>query len=253
MPYKLPTTLKGWLFDNCPPVEGVLKAILREPVQPASTARDETIYEYCSRRLGPQITDNAVSALAHGIYAGDIRELSVRSTFNFLWELEKKHGSITRGLLKPPDFTLVEHLVEDQPAIDFVKSVKMGAMFSFKNGMQTLTDALARDLEGRENVEILRATVTGLEFGNEDVTVCVFLDFLLVLQFRDWLFSFFFFCFLLELLTPTSRSKQTKNNPSTQTTSFLHFHLKSSLPSSPQLPKPPPTSSPKPPPSPSPW
>ncbi|KAJ3056416.1 hypothetical protein HK097_007029 [Rhizophlyctis rosea] len=171
IPYKLPNSVKSLLFDKCPPLEGVIRAMFREPLQPQSTARDETIYEYCSRRIGPQLTDNVVSALAHGIYAGDIRELSVRSTFNFLWELEKKHGSITRGLMKPPDFTPVEHLVEDEAAINFVKLVKKGAMFSFKGGLQTFTDALQKDLEGRENVEVVNARVMGLKFADEGVTI----------------------------------------------------------------------------------
>ncbi|KAJ1984921.1 oxygen-dependent protoporphyrinogen oxidase [Dimargaris verticillata] len=104
-----------------PALRGLVSAVLREPWQPTYQqtlenvpdafdgtnheslrgipADDESIYSFVSRRLGPAVADNLVSAVIHGIYAGDIRTLSVDATMRWLKDLERHHGSITRGVM----------------------------------------------------------------------------------------------------------------------------------------------------------
>ncbi|KAJ1974809.1 oxygen-dependent protoporphyrinogen oxidase [Dimargaris xerosporica] len=104
-----------------PALRGLVSAVLREPWQPTYqhasshtsaaasntnhgplggiTADDESIYSFVSRRLGPAVADNLVSAMIHGIYAGDIRTLSVDATMRRLKDLERCHGSITKGMM----------------------------------------------------------------------------------------------------------------------------------------------------------
>uniref|UniRef100_A0A8C6L5C4 Protoporphyrinogen oxidase n=1 Tax=Nothobranchius furzeri TaxID=105023 RepID=A0A8C6L5C4_NOTFU len=60
---------------------------------------DESIYSFVSRRLGKELADIAVDSLCRGVFAGDCRNLSVRSCFPPLFNAEQKRGSLTLGLL----------------------------------------------------------------------------------------------------------------------------------------------------------
>lgn len=62
-------------------------------------AGDESIEDFIARRFGREAARRLAAPLLGGIYAGDIGELSVLSTFPQLVEVEQKHGSLARGLL----------------------------------------------------------------------------------------------------------------------------------------------------------
>ena len=78
-----------------------------------------------------------------GIYAGKPENLSIKAAFPRLFELEKKYGSLLVGALR----SKTEKAPEDFPRT-----------FSFKKGVQTLTDALAEKLGEsiKTNTEVTR-------------------------------------------------------------------------------------------------
>lgn len=60
---------------------------------------DESIHEFIARRFGGGIGEELVSGMVHGIYAGDYKKLSVRSSlFKSVWEMERKYGGVLKGL-----------------------------------------------------------------------------------------------------------------------------------------------------------
>jgi len=61
---------------------------------------DESLGNFVSRRLGREAYENLIEPLMSGIYAGDGDQLSLRSTFPYLHDLEHKYGSLARGALK---------------------------------------------------------------------------------------------------------------------------------------------------------
>lgn len=61
---------------------------------------DESLGNFVSRRLGREAYENLIEPLMSGIYAGDGNQLSLRSTFPYLHDLEHKYGSLARGALK---------------------------------------------------------------------------------------------------------------------------------------------------------
>ena len=63
--------------------------------------RDESIADFVSRRFGAEAAERIASPLLGGIYAGDVRELSLRATFPQLAELEQRFGSVILGLCAP--------------------------------------------------------------------------------------------------------------------------------------------------------
>ena len=61
---------------------------------------DESLGNFVSRRLGREAYENLIEPLMSGIYAGDGDQLSLRSTFPYLHDLEHIYGSLARGSLK---------------------------------------------------------------------------------------------------------------------------------------------------------
>jgi oxygen-dependent protoporphyrinogen oxidase len=75
-------------------------ALLAEPWRRARAAGEETIAELVRRRLSPEWLETLVGPFVSGIYAGDPERLSARWTLGHLVELEARHGSLIRGLLR---------------------------------------------------------------------------------------------------------------------------------------------------------
>ncbi|KAJ1923797.1 oxygen-dependent protoporphyrinogen oxidase [Tieghemiomyces parasiticus] len=107
----LPTSVFSLPFElqKLPILKGLIPAILQESGKPSwATANDDTstqpphddesIDSFVSRRLYPEIANDVVSAVIHGIYAGDTRQLSVDATLRTMKDLERRNGSVTRGV-----------------------------------------------------------------------------------------------------------------------------------------------------------
>lgn len=122
--------------------QGMIGAFVRDRRTPANEADDETIADFCTRRFNAKITQSLVDPLVKGIFGGDAWQLSMRSCFPLVWEAEKK-GSVLKNLSKSK---------EKPPA----------SLYSFREGMETLTSRLAERLEGSL---LLETPVIGLEKG----------------------------------------------------------------------------------------
>lgn len=129
-------------FVTSPLMKGVIPSLIKEWRRAPSSCDDETIDSFVSRRFGRLVAEKFFDPMTSGIYAGDIRKLSVKSCFPFLYELEKKHGSVMRGLF-----------FKDKEAsfgTPFVQSMQKHSLFSFKTGMSALISELRKRLE--ENI-----------------------------------------------------------------------------------------------------
>lgn len=116
-----------------------IKGLGRDLLTPRSKQPDETIESFISRRLGSTIAQELFDPLTSGIYAGDISQLSMKSCFPQFYQWEQDKGSLIKGAI------LTKR--KKEPLTPFERQVSKGALFSFKQGMQTLTDALAKKLE----------------------------------------------------------------------------------------------------------
>lgn len=135
-----------------------------------SGKEDESIQEFVTRRFGKGFSDDLISAMVHGIYAGDVSKLSVRSTLGMLYHLEKEYGSVVFGLLMgggaietPWDLTLKERIAKHEPEIkDFVDKT---SIYSFHEGLEALSKALEKQLIEEGRVKILKnSKVEKLDF-----------------------------------------------------------------------------------------
>jgi oxygen-dependent protoporphyrinogen oxidase len=111
--------------------------LLQEPfIARSAPAVEESVAAFVRRRLGGEFLDYAINPFVAGVYAGDPELLSVKAAFPRLHELEQTHGSLIRGYL----------MGARARARNQEKSKQAAPMFSFRDGMQTLTDAIARRL-----------------------------------------------------------------------------------------------------------
>ena len=126
--------------------------ILAEPLIPRRRRRDdESLAAFVSRRLGREVLERLAQPLAGGIYTADPARLSVAATMPRFVEMERRHGSLIRGL---------KAASRSSRAAREASGARWGLFLSFINGIAQLTDTLAIRLG---NSVRCRAHVTGLE------------------------------------------------------------------------------------------
>lgn len=72
------------------------------PRRSATLADDESVADLFRRRFGAATVRAIAQPLLGGIHAGDVERLSAGALFPALVEAERRHGSITRGLMRRP-------------------------------------------------------------------------------------------------------------------------------------------------------
>ncbi|KAG7094962.1 hypothetical protein E1B28_005763 [Marasmius oreades] len=155
LPTSIPALLSSPLRDHL--LWNVLRESLKCGNRP-SGVNDESFDEFIGRRFGGSFARKFGSALVHGIYAADSRKLSVRAAFPSLWEAEERGwGSVIRGLLVP-NTQRSRPIDDDYEAGDITKLMESVSVFSFKDGMSTITDTLVEYLKQRQHVRLLPNT-----------------------------------------------------------------------------------------------
>lgn len=177
LPSSLSTAFKS-IFTT-PLIRRVLPSLLLEPFRPRSpwhdkdpTGGDESVDAFFSRRFGPTLANEMISAMIHGIYAGDTRRLSVRAVFPQLWEAEREWGSVVlAGLVggwarrrgwkpKSPWRLQAEQDASEMERIKIglasrhaqgghrlVHALEHASVWGLRGGIETLTDRLRTTLE----------------------------------------------------------------------------------------------------------
>ncbi len=124
--------------------------VLAEPlVSRGAATGDESIASFVRRRLGREVLDYAVDPFISGIFAGDPEQLSMAHAFPRVYELERTHGSISKGLMAQRR-AAKQARAQAATATNVVAQTPVGParLISFVDGMQTLTDALEASLTG---------------------------------------------------------------------------------------------------------
>lgn len=157
----LPGSLWGIPFS--PLTKGWPKVLMREFFTGKDQSDDASIFNFFSRRLGKEWTERLIDPFVSGIFAGDIHKLSFKSSFPSLYQSEQQYGSLIKAGIKGR-----------KKASGF--NVPLDAsLFTFKNGMQTLTDALFKRLEPHVFLNasvkklILHSDHVQVEFANSEI------------------------------------------------------------------------------------
>jgi len=132
------------------------------------TLVDETVGAFVSRRFDKRLADNIISAGFHGIYAGDINQLSAKSLLGVPWELEGRYGTVLGGisrisssspqavtLVHPTDYDTAKAMNRELHLDDkFARKLKNAAMMTFKDGLQSLVKRLQDAVVAEGKVEL---------------------------------------------------------------------------------------------------
>ena len=144
---------------------------------------DESVDDFLSRRFGRKVARVLGTAIVHGIWAADSRELSVRASFPSLWDVEERGwGGVMRGILRGLPRTLAEG--EKYEVGELLHRLKGVSVFSFRHGMESLPKRLLGRLRECPNVQVLLGTaVKSLQPGGSGIEVSVH-SFIMVHTFR---------------------------------------------------------------------
>lgn len=121
---------------------GKLRATMDVALPRRHGGEDESLASFVTRRLGRELLDRAAEPMMAGIFNAPAERLSMRAAFGHFMELERKHGSVIRGLR-------AARRSEREAASPF---------FSFRSGAGALASALARRLHDavRTNASVER-------------------------------------------------------------------------------------------------
>jgi oxygen-dependent protoporphyrinogen oxidase len=126
-------------------------------IPPKNGSGDETLGGFVTRRLGRGAYESLIEPLMSGIYAGDGDRLSLRATFPYLRDLEKKRGGLVRGALAARR----ERTKTGGPAPG-----SRSLFLTPLTGLAEIVEALVKDLE-RSGVELcLNSAVRAIDRDN---------------------------------------------------------------------------------------
>jgi oxygen-dependent protoporphyrinogen oxidase len=132
--YELPNNPIKMLFEDFLSIKGRLR-IAKEPfIKP--NLKDETLKSFVERRLGREVLDKLIGPMACGVYAGDPAYMSMDATFARIKEIERRYGSLIKGLIA---------LMREKKAKSSSASGPLSAkLLSFKNGVGSFIEHLAQ-------------------------------------------------------------------------------------------------------------
>ncbi len=105
--------------------------LIGEPFLRSRSPEHESVAEFVLRRIGPEFLDKAIDPFVSGVYAGDPKDLSMRSAFPKLYEMERDYGSLIMASIRRKT---------EKPDPKFPRT------FSFRGGLKALITALADEI-----------------------------------------------------------------------------------------------------------
>ncbi|WP_331436731.1 protoporphyrinogen oxidase [Gordoniibacillus kamchatkensis] len=130
----VPTDLASFAWTGLVSPLGKARAAMDLLMPGTTSSGDESLGHFIRRRLGREMLEQVTEPLLAGIYAGDTSSLSLQATFPQFRELERKYGSLIKGLL-------AERKSNPAP-----KDKKSSLFMTFKGGLAHLVDRLSDKL-----------------------------------------------------------------------------------------------------------
>jgi oxygen-dependent protoporphyrinogen oxidase len=103
---------------------------LLELVRPTKK-ENVTVKDFFDYRFSSNFTNQFIEPFLTGIYAGNIKKMSMKHALRKVWDIEQENGSLIRGLMKKNS------------------SKKQAPIFNFKNGLSQLTEKIKLNLDDK--------------------------------------------------------------------------------------------------------
>lgn len=145
-------------------------------------AMDVSIGDFFAESCGKDFVERTLSAMIHGIYAGDPWKLSMRSIFPTLWKLTRGHDSLLTALLasmrgnspqNKQELAFNEQRKLDPIPVDLRERFSSSTVFTFRRGLAQLPETLRQYLQDRApNVHFQHSTqVIGMSPDQDSVSL----------------------------------------------------------------------------------
>lgn len=166
----IPTNLEAFRETGLVSPAGKERALQDQTMPSGWSEADESLGGFLERRLGAEMVDHIAEPLLAGIYAGDLRKLSLAATFPQFKEAERRHGSVIRGMAAQAKPTA------GNP--DLPQAAAGSTFLSFTGGLSTVIDKLAETLEQAGALVRLHTGVQRIERGGhgEEEGYCLHLN-----------------------------------------------------------------------------
>ncbi|WP_075981519.1 protoporphyrinogen oxidase [Bacillus massilinigeriensis] len=134
----IPTQIAPFVTTGLFSFPGKMRAAADFFLPRSNPAEDQSLGEFFRRRLGDEVVENLIEPLLSGIYAGDIDQMSLMSTFPQFYEVEQKYRSLVIGMKK----TAPAPKKSTEPS-----KKKKGMFLTFKSGLQSFVEAIEAKLD----------------------------------------------------------------------------------------------------------
>lgn len=121
-------------------LRGKLRMAMEPLVRRRAGEGDESLASFVTRRLGREVLERIAQPLAGGIYTADPENLSLAATMPRFLEMERRHGSVIRGLRAAAATSSAERSAS---------GARWSLFLSFRAGVSALVEALATSFGGR--------------------------------------------------------------------------------------------------------
>lgn len=135
-----PTQAVEFMRSSLLSFSGRCRALAEMWLPRKKTGPDESVASFIRRRFGGEMLERVGQPMLAGIYTGDPDQLSLRATMPRFLQLEERHGSVIRGMLA--------ELTAKRSAWRDASGPRYSLFMSFKNGMETLINALLVQIPG---------------------------------------------------------------------------------------------------------
>lgn len=133
----IPTELGPFVTTGLFSWSGKIRAAADFILPKSTSVKDQSLGLFFRHRLGDEVVENLIEPLLSGIYAGDIDNMSLMSTFPQFYEAEQKYRSLVIGMKKMSSF---------RPK-NLQTNKNKGAFLAFTGGLQSFVDAIEDNLE----------------------------------------------------------------------------------------------------------
>ena len=152
----LPTGPLGFLKSRVLSLPGRLRVFAEPFASPKPAGLDETIFDFGSRRIGKEAASVLIDAMVSGVFAGNVRELSLAASFPKMARMEEEHGGLVKALVAG---MRVKRAAKREVEARRARGEEVngllepggpagpgGTLTSFRSGLDTLPLALAKEL-----------------------------------------------------------------------------------------------------------
>ncbi len=138
---RLPESPPAFLKSKLMTTSGKLRIFMEPFAKPPSRmVEDESLGDFARRRLGPEALEKLIDPMVTGIFCGDPERMSLKSCFPTIYDMERKYGSLVKGMLAIRQERRRKGLKQAMSA------GPGGVLTSFDDGTQVLVDLLAGKL-----------------------------------------------------------------------------------------------------------